>query len=84
MVPDATALRERARRLRAVAAEARRIADEAGQVRRLGGLSTWEGPAADRFDDRVGVQIREIDHLAERLRHDASRLDALADTIVVG
>lgn len=84
MVPDAAALRERARRLRAAAAEARRIADEARQVRRLGDMSTWEGLTADRFDERVGAQVREIDHLAEQLRHDAARLEALADAIAIG
>lgn len=84
MVPDASALRERAHLLRTAAADARRIADEAGVVRRLGGVTTWQGPAADRFDERVGAQIGELDDLAERLRRDARRLDALADAIAIG
>lgn len=81
---DATALRERARRLRDVCTLARRTLDDATALRHLAGRVTWVGPAAVRFDDLIGAQLRELEHLADQLHHDARRLDALADALAIG
>lgn len=84
MLIDAAALRERASRLRAVCTDLRRVLDDATAVRHLASRVTWVGPAADHFIERVGVQVREIEHMIEQLRTDARRLDTLADTLAVG
>jgi hypothetical protein len=84
MLLDAASVRERARRLREVSALTRRTLDDAIALRHLAGRVTWLGPAAERFDDRIGAQLRELECLVDRLHHDARRLDALADALAVG
>lgn len=84
MLLDAAALRDRARRLRAVCTDLRRVLDDATAVRHLAGRVTWVGPTADHFVERIGVQIRDLERLIDQLRLDARRLDTLADTLAVG
>jgi hypothetical protein len=84
MLLDAATVRARARRLREVSTLTRRTLDDALALRHLAGRVTWVGPAAELFDDQIGAQLRELEHLADRLHHDARRLDALADALAVG
>jgi hypothetical protein len=78
VLPDASALRSRARQ---IAAEADEVSRHCAALRATANQTQWVSLAASRFRARADDLCVDLDRASDQLRHAAAALRAHADTV---